>query len=133
MSEGLHSLIHKNQTGIQAELVERGREIIKLVVNNLTKQLRSLKKRTDKPFEVTAAFTDLRKNLDSFIDGETGLLDRYFPEQMVEYTGVKEKDSGVFSQPEIEQIAAVTAFLIRSSLCCSNLTLSRLAALPKWS
>ena len=111
MSEGLHSLIHKNQTGIQAELVERTREVIKLAVSNLSAQLRSLKKRTDKPFEVTSAFTELRRNLDSFIDGETGLLERYFPEQMVEYSGVKDRESGVFSQPEIEQIAAVLALL----------------------
>lgn len=109
MSEGLHALIHKNQTGIQAELVERGREIVKLAVSNLTVMLRSLKKRTDKPFEMTAAFTDLRKSLDSFIDCEASLLERYFPEQMVEYSGVKEKESGVFSQPEIDQIAAVAA------------------------
>lgn len=133
MSEGLHSLIHKNQTGIQAELVERGREIIKLVVNNLTKQLRSLKKRTDRPFEVTSAFTEMRRNLDSFIDGEADLLVRYFPEQMVEYSGVKEKDDGVFSQPEIEQIATVTYVLIRLSRCCSNHKLLRSVALPKWS
>jgi hypothetical protein len=133
MSEGLHSLIHKNQTGIQAELVERGREIIKLAVSNLSSQLRSLKKRTDKPFEVTSAFTELRKNLDSFIDGETALLDRYFPEQMVEYSGVKDKESGVFSQSEVEQIAAVAAGFTRSFRCCWNPRLSRSGAPLTWS
>ena len=107
----LDLLVKKSKGGVQAELVDRTREIVRVAAQNLCTQLKHAR---EGKFEYSKALPELRKNLDSFIDNENQLIEKYFPGSKEDGTAPKKRNNNdLFSTADIEHIATVVMLLLR--------------------